>query len=76
MARCGARHRNSLANRARVNGSHPVWEEPRSCGTGGGEEILFVGGLDYTKAVEFIKEEFHKLNQKPQSKQARGHAAL
>jgi len=33
----------------------------------------YTGGLDYTKAVEFIKEEFHKLNQKPQSKQVYPH---
>ena len=30
---------------------------------------LSSGGCDYTKALEFVKEEFHKLNQKPQTKQ-------
>jgi len=33
----------------------------------------YTGGCDYTKALEFVKEEFHKLNQKPQTKQVYPH---
>jgi hypothetical protein len=33
----------------------------------------YTGGYDYTKALEFVKEEFHKLNQKPQTKQVYPH---